>query len=177
MDLFIVIAALVVVIAGFVVPYLLVVRWERREQQRLAEEVQRFLDGLRDEVQGFVGPGEQVRRAAVGRVRAPVWRTALVVALVVVALSLPWAVVDVLALVAAAVVWAVGHRPRVVATTDDAIVVIATTWRWHPLRVVARVERSAWRPPVRGLGPQVLGDEVIVLRSGQAAALPDAPAR
>lgn len=149
-----------------VAPFLLIAWWERHEQRRLIEEVQRFL-----------APGAMVRRAAVGRVRFPAWHTAVVVGLVVVALLLPWAGAQILALVTAAVLCAVGYRPRVVATTDDGIVVLATTWSWHPLRVVARLDHSAWRRPARGLAPQTLGEEVIVLRWGQARSLPHEPDR
>jgi len=166
MDTLLVIALLAGGVALVVSPVLLITWWEWRDQRRLVEEMQRFL-----------APGPTVRRAAVGRVRPPVWRTATIVGMVVLGLTLPWYAVDVVLLVAAGIFWALKHEPRVVATTDVGIVVIATTWRWHPLRVVAQLDHSAWRAPARRLGPQTLGPEVLVLRSGQAKSLPGAPTR
>lgn len=49
----------------------------------------------------------------------------------VVALLLPWAVAQILALVTAGVLCAVRYRPRVVATTDDGIAVLATQRQGH----------------------------------------------
>ena len=71
-------------------------------------------------------------------------------------------------------------RPRAasVSTSVSRGVSSPTSARALSGRGVERTNSSIRRRvTVRGLGPQVLGDEVIVLRSGQAGALPDAPAR
>lgn len=160
----VVLLVVVAILVLMVVLPVLVSRWMiRRDRRRLVREVQ-----------VLTGDGGTVLRVAAGRAGFAAWQTAVVAGLLVLSMVTGDPLPGIL-LVLAVVLWAVWTRPRLIATTDHDVVLIASNWSRQPLRVLARVRRTDWHPR-RSLGSvtQAIGGEAVVLDTfGQRDMLPD----